>query len=524
MNKASDSKDMAPKGSKGSGRKERTVRFSLRLKFSLAISLLVSLVVLSISGFIIWRESNLLQDQVFQFVKRELVHLARTTQVSMGSDEIAMIESINDLKDIEYLSYAFILNAQDQLLLHFDRRGERLPQEPINDGIERDLSIEEGEKASIDMSRYPNPKGPGVIYEFRRPVLSKLAGGKIGYVIIGLSDRVIRDEIRGLLNIMVPISLSFLALAILASIILASITINPIRKLSQGAVLIGQGDLDHRIDIKSSDELGQLAREFNEMTTMIKEAKENEIEQRIMDEQLETARDIQEGLNPMAFFNKEGIQIKGNTRAAKGVGGDYFDYIEIDENRIGALLSDVSGKGVPASLVMVMIRTVFTSYITRSDVTTAKVLRAINDALSADFAIDTFATLFFFIYDKRTGEVTFANAGQGPLYCYRKHLNRCTATKLDGVPIGIMDDVDYKMARVNLNPGDIIVTFTDGITEMRNEKKEEYGFSRLQKMLIEHHEKDAGELVETIVQDVEEFRGEVPPHDDTTILIFKREY
>jgi sigma-B regulation protein RsbU (phosphoserine phosphatase) len=521
MNKAADSKDAAPKGSKGKG---RGVRFSLRIKFSLAISILVSLVVLSISGFIIWRESNLLKDQVFQFVKRELVHLAKTTQVSLGSDEIAMIEAINDLKDIEYLSYAFILDARDRVLLHFDRRGERAPQEPIDDGIDRDLSVGEGEKADIEMSRNPNPKGPGVIYEFRRPVLSKLGGGKIGYVIIGLSDKVIRDEIRGLLKIMIPISLSFLGLAILASIILASITINPIRKLSQGAVIIGQGDLDYRIDIKSSDELGQLAREFNEMTAMIKEAKENEIEQRIMDEQLETARDIQEGLNPMAFYNKGGIQIKGYTRAAKGVGGDYFDYIEIDENRVGALLSDVSGKGVPASLVMVMIRTVFTSYITRSDVTTAQVVRAINDSLSADFAIDKFATLFFFIYDRRTGEVSFTNAGQGPLYCYRKNLNRCTATKLDGVPIGIMEDVDYKMAKVTLNPGDIIVTFSDGITEMRNEDKDEYGFSRLQKMLIEHHEKDAGELVDTIVNDVDEFRGEAPPHDDTTILIFKREY
>ena len=99
------------------------------------------------------------------------------------------------------------------------------------------------------------------------------------------------------------------------------------------------------------------------------------VESRVMEEQLELAKEIQEGLNPMGFYDKDGIQIKGFTRAAKGVGGDYFDYIDIDKNRVGALISDVSGKGVPASLVMVMIRTVFVSYISRKDVQCASVVR-----------------------------------------------------------------------------------------------------------------------------------------------------
>jgi sigma-B regulation protein RsbU (phosphoserine phosphatase) len=324
--------------------------------------------------------------------------------------------------------------------------------------------------------------------------------------------------------VIVPLSLVFIVISIFGAVILASVTIKPIRVLSRGAAIIGQGDLDYKIEIKARDELGALAREFNLMTSQIKESKENEIEQRLMQEQLDVARDIQEGLNPMGFYNKGGIQIKGFTRAAKGVGGDYFDYREIGENKIGALLSDVAGKGVPASLVMVMIRTVFTALISRGDVDCAKLVRSINDSMSGDFAIDKFATLFFFVYDKVSGEISFANAGHGPLFCYRAALNACTVTKIDGVPIGIMEDTDYIQAKVKFNPGDIVLVNSDGITEMRNVNKDEYGHQRLQKMLIDNSSKNANDIVETIVNDVDTFRGEASPHDDMTILVFKREF
>jgi sigma-B regulation protein RsbU (phosphoserine phosphatase) len=204
------------------------------------------------------------------------------------------------------------------------------------------------------------------------------------------------------------------------------------------------------------------------------------------------------------------------------VGGDYFDYIDIDENRVGALISDVSGKGVPASLVMVMIRTVFISYISRGDVQCSSVVKAINDSLSADFAIDKFATLFFMIYDRSAEEIAFSNAGHGPLFCYKSSLNACSISKLEGMPIGIMEDAEYQQAKVKLSRGDIVVLYTDGITEMRNSEKEEYGRLRLQKLLISNAGLNADEITEKIVKDVDDFRGEVPPHDDMTVLVLKR--
>jgi serine phosphatase RsbU (regulator of sigma subunit) len=369
----------------------------------------------------------------------------------------------------------------------------------------------------------PDPNDPqGRIYDFSKTVLNKLDRRKIGAVIIGLSDIVIRNEREDLIKFIIPISLIFLAISVAGAVVLASITIRPVKALTKGAEIIGKGDLDYRIEIKTRDELGRLAGEFNQMTAQIKEAKEKEIESRIMEEQIEMAKEIQEGLNPMGYYEKGGIQLKGYTKAARGVGGDYFDYIDINDDKVGALISDVSGKGVPASLVMVMIRTVFTSYISRSDVSCASVVRAINDSLGADFAIDKFATLFFMIYDRTTEELSFSNAGHGPLFCYRASMKTCTVSKLDGVPIGIMEDSEYKQARVKLNPGDIVVLYTDGVTEMRNAQQEEYGMKRVQRLIVDNHGLNADQIVELMVNNLEQFRGDEPPHDDTTMLVLKR--
>ncbi len=495
------------------------IKFGLRLKITVSIITLVAAVLGTIAVYFIFRESELLRNQIFDSMKREIEHLAGTAQESIGVDELAIISSIKNLEKISYIKYAYVLNRDGQVIQYFHRTKKMNPGEKLDDGLARSFNEGTSETKIIDIE--DSEDSSGRIHDFSRPVLNKLDGKPIGMTVIGLSDIIIRKEIANMIRIIGIISLIFLGISIAGSVILAGVIIRPIKKLSTGAIQIGKGDLDYRINLNSGDELGLLAREFNDMTRLIKEGKSKEIEARLMQEQLDMARDIQEGLNPMGYYEKNGVQIKGFTRAAKGVGGDYFDYIDIDENRVGALISDVSGKGVPASLVMVMIRTVFTSYITRGDVDCSSVVTAINDALSADFAIDKFATLFFMIYDRSTRELSFANAGHGPLLTYRAAKHTCTAAKLDGVPIGIMDGVDYEQARVKMEPGDMVLMYTDGITEMRNSEKEEFGIKRVYSLIRKNHNMNAEEFVDKLVDDVENFRGETPPHDDMTVLMLK---
>jgi HAMP domain-containing protein len=449
------------------------VRFGIRLKFSLAIISLVVIIIVSITAFFIWRESALLNNQVKQMWERETEHLAVTAQ-DIGVQDISLIEAIKDLKKFKYLRYAYILDKKNNIQQYFDLR--RVPGGGLGfvfgDGVDRNLAARADRGEPVRLLKIPDPNEPGgKIWDFSQTVFDKIAGKKLGTVIIGISDTVISKEIKNLILLILTISLVFLGISIVGAVILAVVIIRPINALYRGTEIIGRGDLDYRIEIKRRDELGQLANEFNLMTAKIKEAKEKEISTRIMEEQLETAKDIQEGMNPMGFYNKNGIQIKGYTKAKESVGGDYFDYIDIDENKVGALISDVSGKGIPASLIMVMIRTVFTSYISRKDVSCAGVVRAINNAMSLELAFDRFATMFFMIYDRKTEELSFSNAGYGPLLCYRSSLNACTHTQLEGVPIGIDEDYEYKQARIKLFPGDLVVLCTDGVTEMRNEQK-----------------------------------------------------
>ncbi|MDY6935481.1 MAG: SpoIIE family protein phosphatase [Spirochaetota bacterium] len=497
------------------------VKIGLRIKFSLAIIILVSVIITIMILYFIREESALLKRNIIRFAEREIEHLTNTAVESISQkDELPLIAAVRNIQKISSIKYVYILDTDNRILQNFN---------PEKNGVVLDDEI------TKSANKYKNTDKPlitifpdtedigGKIYDFSMPVLHALFKSRIGTVRLGFSDRLIRDEISKITRTIIMIAVVFLGISIFGSIVLASITIRPIKKLSDGASVIGTGDLDYKIDINTSDELGKLAYEFNIMTDKLKQAKEMEIESRIMEEQLELAKEIQEGLNPSNYYNKDGIQIKGYTRAAKGVGGDYFDYIDIDDNRVSALISDVSGKGIPASLVMVMIRTVFVSYISKKDVECASVVSAINDSLSAEFAIDKFATLFFMIYDKSSGELAFSNAGHGPLFCYRSSIDACTTTKLEGVPIGIMEDVEYQQTKVRLMPGDIIVLYTDGITEMRNEAGDEYGRLRLQKLVVNHHDLDAKDLVDKIVSDVEEFKGSANPHDDMTILVLKRE-
>lgn len=507
---------------------KKKIRFGITLKLSLAIISLVSAIILTIAVFIVYRESAILQEQVFNFVKREVVHLSNTAQQTIGFDELTLSDTVNELKKIEYFRYVFVLNNRDEIIYYFDRRGttgetKHEERKVLSDSVQRVLDGR-SDRTSTEIKDYTDDTGRGKIYDFSKIVLSRVDNQtKAGVVIIGMSDVVIRKEIENVKKLIIIIFFGFLVISIVGTVILATIIIRPVKKLTYGATMIGKGDLNYRIEVNTSDELGKLAEEFNTMTEMIRDAKEKEIETRIMNEQLEIARDIQEGLNPLGYYRKNGIQMKGYTRAAKGVGGDYFDYIDIDENRVCALISDVSGKGVPASLVMVMIRTVFTTYIKRKDIDCASVVRAINDSLSADFAIDKFATLFFMIYDRKAEEISFSNAGHGPLFCYRASRNQCTRTSIDGVPIGIMEEVEYKQAKVKLSPGDMVILYTDGVTEMRNPEKEEYGLGRVKNLLIENHNLNADEFAALLVEDVDRFRNGASQHDDMTMLVFKRE-
>jgi serine phosphatase RsbU (regulator of sigma subunit) len=504
----------------------KKIRISIRIKLSVAMILTTAVTIAVMASYFINRQSEMLLKSTMTSAERETEHLAVTTREAISTnDELSLLSAIDNAKKLESVQYCHVLDPSGIVLQSSDTT---LIGRPLFDDITRNALNHKGidSEPKILSQKSADSKEMNLsVYDFSAPVYDKLTGKKrIATVRFGLSDALIKSEIRKLTKILALITLGFIIGAGIVALIFASLTTRSVKVLSNGVNMIGQGNLDYKISVNSRDEIGMLADQFNTMTSQLKEAQSREIENRIMEEQLDLAKEIQEGLNPMSFYNKNGIEMKGYTRAAKGVGGDYFDYNDIDENRVGALISDVSGKGVPASLVMVMIRTVFVTAL-RQDarkIQCSKVVSAINGSLSADFAIDKFATLFFLIYDRERQTVSFSNAGHGPLFCYRASLNRCTVTKLDGMPIGVMEESEYRQGEVPFGVGDIIVLNTDGVTEMRNEQKEEYGRTKVQQFLLKNHSLNAQEIVNGLVADVDKFQGEAPQHDDMTLLVMKR--
>jgi sigma-B regulation protein RsbU (phosphoserine phosphatase) len=497
----------------------------MRVKLSAAMILTTAVTIAVMAFYFINSQSEMLLKSSVQAAQRETVHLAVTAREAIStSDELTLLSSVDSAKKLESVKYCYVHDASGMIIQSSD---PALLGSTLSDPVSvKALENNGGNGSEIITQKTSDPADKRLsIYDFSSPVTDKLTGKKrIATVRLGISDAVIRHEIQRLTKILAMITAGFILGAMVVALFFASLTTRSVKVLSAGVNMIGQGNLDYKIKVKSRDEIGVLADQFNLMTSQLKEAQSKEIENRIMEEQLEVAKEIQEGLNPMAFYNKSGIEMKGYTRAAKGVGGDYFDYIDIDEHRVGALISDVSGKGIPASLVMVMIRTVFVTALRQDPkkISCAKIVSAINQSLSADFAIDKFATLFFMIYDRERGMISFSNAGHGPLFCYRAETNKCAITKLDGMPIGVMEDSEYRQAEVPFNPGDIIILNTDGVTEMRNEKKEEYGRQRVQQFLLKNHDLSAEKIVEGLVRDVDGFQGSAPQHDDMTMLVMKR--
>jgi sigma-B regulation protein RsbU (phosphoserine phosphatase) len=227
-------------------------------------------------------------------------------------------------------------------------------------------------------------------------------------------------------------------------------------------------------------------------------------------------------MNPSRFLKKPEYQIKGFTRAAKGVGGDYYDFQVLGDGRIAVLISDVSGKSISASLVMVLIKTVVSTYLKLfNTIRGDTIIRTINRVMCGEAHIDKFATIQFFVFDPATKTLEFSNGGHGPLFLYRADRKICTASKLEGLPMGIEEENQYKLAKIQLSSGDIVMLYTDGITECWNTAKEEFGLKRVREKLTGYADLNPKEIIENFVRDLDEFASGAEQHDDMTMVVMK---
>lgn len=240
---------------------------------------------------------------------------------------------------------------------------------------------------------------------------------------------------------------------------------------------------------------------------------------------LAVAGEIQQAILPSKFppFPDlvDKLDIFASMTPAKDVGGDFYDFFQIDADRIGFVIADVSGKGIPAALFMAVSRTLIRSTGLRG-IPSHECISYANRLLCNESLDAMFVTVFYGIYTISTGVIDYTNAGHNPPYLLRRN-NVVEALPLSqNFIVGVFDDFVYTNSTLKLEPGDAIILYTDGVTEAFNEERQQFGEKGLEKTLESVPGADSKEIIEAIKEDVTEFSGNEPQSDDITILSLKR--
>jgi sigma-B regulation protein RsbU (phosphoserine phosphatase) len=243
------------------------------------------------------------------------------------------------------------------------------------------------------------------------------------------------------------------------------------------------------------------------------------IEKQKLEKDLELARSIQQNLLPTKFPKSSDYQIAAINRTAKMVGGDYFDIIELDNNRLLIAIADVSGKGIQAALLMANLQA-FLKSIYKQNYKLNEASNFLNDLVSENTTNGSFITFFWGILDKRSKDFTYVNMGHNPPLLIRE--NSISKLKKGGMILGVLKTIiPYDFEKIELKSNDTLVLFTDGITEAMNDNNEEYSDERLEELCINNSKLEANEILSKILKDVENHSKNAEQSDDITCLVLK---
>jgi sigma-B regulation protein RsbU (phosphoserine phosphatase) len=238
--------------------------------------------------------------------------------------------------------------------------------------------------------------------------------------------------------------------------------------------------------------------------------------------ELELARQIQRSLVPQSAPDVPDYQIVYSWRPAGEVGGDFFDFMQLAENRLGLLVADVSDKGIPAALYMVFARTLFRAAAFSGRVPAATLARA-NELLVSDSTSEMFVTVYYAELDHAQHTLIYASGGHNLAYYVPATGDEPQPMITEGIALGILTPIRVEQKSIRLAPGDLVVFYTDGVTDMLNDEGEAFGEERLSALLAAHHHECAAEIADTIENALQEFAGGAGQYDDVTLVLLKRD-
>jgi predicted ester cyclase len=241
-----------------------------------------------------------------------------------------------------------------------------------------------------------------------------------------------------------------------------------------------------------------------------------------IEQELRVARQIQQALLPEATPELHGWEVATYYQSAREVGGDFFDFLELEDGRLGLVVGDATGKGMPAALVMATTRGMLRAVVQSLELP-GEVLARVNEAVVADIPPSTFVTCFYGILDPESGRLSYANAGHN-LPCCRRHNGQADELRARGMPLGLMPGMSYEENETILAPGDSTLFYSDGLVEAHDpQRREMFGFPRLRALVAEHGDEEKRSLVDFLLEELYSFVGDGwEQEDDITLLTLER--
>lgn len=333
------------------------------------------------------------------------------------------------------------------------------------------------------------------------------------------------------------VAVGFLIAEVVALFIGISITrtvTRAVHDLYESTLRIRSGDFSHRIPIRGSDQLAELSVSFNQMTENVRRLLSIEKERERLQAELEIAREVQNQLYPKKVPEVESLALTAVCNPARMVSGDYYDYQQLGSDKVAIAIGDVAGKGISAALLMATVQSSFRSQIrgsleiavaapearARIQVSTSHLVSQLNQQLYADTSPEKYATFYLGVYDVDSSTLTYTNAGHLPPVLVRNGV--ASRLEVNGMVVGAFPFARYGESQVVLHSGDLIVFFTDGMTEPENEYGEMFGEDRLVDIVVRNAHRSDREIIESIMEAVHEWTGAGELQDDMTLLVLRR--
>jgi sigma-B regulation protein RsbU (phosphoserine phosphatase) len=342
------------------------------------------------------------------------------------------------------------------------------------------------------------------------------------------------DELqRGVLVMFYVVSIAFLVVGVAGLAIGVSMSrsiTGAVHSLYAGTQRVMQGDFSHLIEVRGRDQLAELSTSFNSMTQNLERLLAVSKEKERLQAEIEIARGVQDQLYPKAPPVFEGLRVLGMCDPARMVSGDYYDYQLVD-GKLAIAIGDVAGKGISAALLMATIQAAVRMELRASAelaapsmngqrFSTARMVSELNQQLHATTSPEKYATFFFAIYDPATGLLTYTNAGHLQPLLIRDGV--ATQLEVSGLMVGAFPFAKYEESKLELRSGDLLLCYTDGITEPENEYGEMFGEERLIELVAKNADRDEAQIIECVMERVREWTGAPELSDDMTVLLARK--